>query len=84
MLNSKLLSQVEYKKRFNFRCIHGHNGLPVITEHPQCYNRTHNLIEKIGFFDIEIYGNNFNAPFGIVLTYCIKELNGKIYKGSGM
>jgi len=34
--------------------------------------------EKIGFFDIEIYGSNFNAPFGIIICYCLKKENGEI------
>jgi uncharacterized protein YprB with RNaseH-like and TPR domain len=38
------------------------------------------LGEKIGFFDIE--SSNLQATFGIVLTYCIKALGGKIIKRS--
>lgn len=34
--------------------------------------------EKIGFLDIE--ASNLSATFGIVLTYCIGDINGKILK----
>jgi uncharacterized protein YprB with RNaseH-like and TPR domain len=36
------------------------------------------LNEKIGFLDIE--ASNLAATFGIVISYCIKELDGKIIK----
>lgn len=40
------------------------------------------LQEKIGFLDIETWTLNFKADMGILLTYCIKELDGKIIKNS--
>ena len=36
------------------------------------------LKEKIGFLDLETFTFNFKADMGILLTYCIKELDGKI------
>jgi len=34
--------------------------------------------EKVGILDIETFTFNFKADMGIMLTYCIKELDGKI------
>lgn len=62
------------------RCKHGH----VYLTHYDCFlkeqplDAPHN--EKIGFLDIETTG--LNASFGFCLTYCIKELDGKIIKNS--
>src|SRR5512135_2087885 len=61
----------EIRQRVNFKCKHGHNGV----EHPACFTPNRN---KIGFADIE--ASNLTATFGIVYTYCIKELNGKVLK----
>ena len=58
------------------RCEHRHNGI----EHPQCF-----AIEKerLGFFDIESAGGGFNAQFGIMLSYCIKDGDSDtVYKDS--
>jgi uncharacterized protein YprB with RNaseH-like and TPR domain len=68
------LTKDEYLKRSRFRCKCGHNGL----EHPNCYLRA-NLkdVERVGFFDIEA---SSLTEFGIVLSYCIKEEGGRIYK----
>jgi uncharacterized protein YprB with RNaseH-like and TPR domain len=51
------------------RCKHRHTFL----EHPECYERKN---EKIGFLDLE--ASNLHADFGILLSYCIKELDGEI------
>ncbi len=40
------------------------------------YNLKERAIEKIGFLDIE--ASNFQADFGIVFSYCIKELDGEL------
>lgn len=66
------LTKSERKKREIFRCIHRHNGL----SHSNCYDEKNGLIEKVGFLDIE--ATHLKAPWGIVLTYCIKELGGKL------
>jgi len=39
-------------------------------------------MSKNGFLDIETFTFNFKADMGIMLTYCIKELDGKITKNS--
>ena len=68
---------------------HGHSYLA----HPNCAYKDNILMpsesgkgfilkEKIGTVDIETFTFNFRADMGIMLTYCIKELNGKIIKGS--
>ena len=60
--------------KHSFRCVHGHTAL----EHPSCWNKLNGTIERIGFADIE--ASNLTATFGIVYTYCIKELDGKLIK----
>ena len=58
------------------RCEHRHSYL----EHPQCFSIQN---ERLGFFDIESAGGGFNAQFGILLSYCIKDGNSDtIYKDS--
>lgn len=56
----------------NHRCKHGHR----YTEHPNCYLLEQQPAQKIGFFDIET--SNLKANFGIILSYCLKELDGDI------
>jgi len=65
-------------------CKHGHCYLA----HPKCaYDEGivvtkdgHKVLvkERIGFFDIENFSFQFKADMGIVLSYCIKELDGGI------
>lgn len=43
-------------------------------------NKLRTFGEKIGFLDIE--ASNLHATFGIVFTYCIKELSGKLLQRS--
>lgn len=60
------------------RCSHG----KLYVEHTACLENVSEWernFESIGFFDIE--ASNLKADFGIMLSYCIKEHNGKIYKG---
>ncbi len=47
------------------KCKHGHSLL----QHYACYQPT---TQRIGFLDIE--ASNLDADFGIILSYCIKEL----------
>lgn len=72
-MNIANLTKAEIVKRANYRCKHHHTGL----SHPQCYD-TETGAEKIGFLDIE--ASNLKANFGIVLSYCIKELDGPVIK----
>lgn len=58
------LTKNELVKLAATRCSHGHTFL----EHYQCYEGAK---ERIGFFDIET--SNFDAAFGLVLSYCIKD-----------
>ena len=65
----------ELRAREKFRCVHGHNGVV----HPRCYDRQDKRTEeRIGFADIE--SSNLTATFGIVYTFCIKELDGELIK----
>ena len=70
-MNLANLTKKEIVKRSNFKCKHFHDGLT----HPNCYVDKE---EKIGFLDIE--ASNLKANFGIVLSYCIKELDGDVIK----
>ena len=53
-------------------CKCGHSYL----EHFKCYQEETGNIERIGFLDIET--SNLSADFGIIFSYAIKELGGKI------
>lgn len=75
-MNLYKLKKDELVKRLDFKCVHRHNGL----SHPKCYEQANNAQERIGFLDIE--ASNLDATFGIVLSYCIKTENGKIYERS--
>ena len=68
------LSKDEIIRRSKWRCKCGHSAL----EHPNCYEEKFGKEIKIGFADIE--ASNLTATFGVVYTYCIKELDGKIIK----
>ena len=40
------------------------------------------LEERIGFIDIETFTFNFKADMGFMMTYCIKDLDGKVHTNS--
>jgi uncharacterized protein YprB with RNaseH-like and TPR domain len=66
-------------------CKHGHSYLA----HPKCAfdekvivtknGKKVVLEEKIGFLDIETFTFGFKADMGFMLTYCIKDLDGKVH-----
>jgi uncharacterized protein YprB with RNaseH-like and TPR domain len=65
----------EILDRYNFRCVHRHNGLPG--GHPLCYDKERKKEERIGFLDIES-GGSLDAEWGFVICYRIKPLGGDI------
>lgn len=79
------LSKREITQLARNTCKHGHSYLA----HPKCaFNEkviiTKNgkklvLKEKIGFLDIETFTFSFKADMGFMLTYCIKDLDGKVH-----
>lgn len=74
-VNMNRLKKDEMLWLYNHRCRHGAR----YTEHPNCFSTekpNSPIYEKVGILDIE--ASNLKATFGIVLTYCIKELNGPI------
>lgn len=73
-LNIFALSKTEQKARTNFRCVHGHTGI----DHPKCFDQKNNIVEKVGFLDIE--STNLKANWGYVLCYVIKTGEGKLIK----
>jgi len=42
------------------------------------YNLKEKAVEKIGFIDIENFSFNFKADEGIIISYCIKEMDGEL------
>ena len=67
-------------------CRHGHSFL----SHPSCAYKEEVVLttskgrklvikEKIGFLDIETFTFNFKADMGFMMTYCIKDLDGKVH-----
>lgn len=73
-MDISVLSKDEIIRRHKWHCNCGHTGL----EHPNCYEGKFGKEIKVGFADIE--ASNLTATFGIIYTYCIKELDGKIIK----
>lgn len=55
-------------------CRHGHS----LIVHPTCLRNELGKEERIGFVDIE--ASNLSATFGYIISYCIKEADGKIFK----
>lgn len=79
MKNVNEMLKAEMLDRLNYRCIHRHDGMKG--GHPKCYEKARAKGERIGFLDIES-GGSLDADWGFVLTYCIKELDGKILSGA--
>lgn len=69
------MTKQEILKYSRLMCAHSHPYL----SHPNCLEKVVNHQEKVGFLDIET--SNFSASFGVVITWCIKEQNGKIIEG---
>lgn len=66
------MSKPEIMKLANRTCEHGHNLL----EHHSCLKKTLENQTKIAILDIETSG--LEADFSYVISYCFKELSGKI------
>ncbi len=75
MLDINLMLKDEILDRYNFRCTHRHNGMPG--GHPNCYAKARDKKERIGFLDIET-GIAFDAQWGFVICWRLKELDGEI------
>jgi len=70
----KQLTKAEIVWLGTHRCKCEHTYL----EHYNCYVKENPQHQSVGFLDIE--ASNLKAPFGIVYTYCIKELDGVLLK----
>ena len=70
-MNLKTLKKAEILWMDEHYCKHGHTFL----EHRACYDKMHK--PKIAFMDIES-GGSLTADFGYMLSYAIKELDGKV------
>lgn len=69
----KGLKKAELVKLATGYCRHRHR----YTEHVNCFWAESQIQrERVAFFDIE--SSNLNADFGIILSYCLKELDGPI------
>lgn len=77
MKSLKQLKKAELIWLATHRCKHGHTYI----EHLNCAKQDGvyppEEPERIGFIDIET--SNLSADFGIILSYAIKELDGKIF-----
>lgn len=71
----KRLTKQEILKYSKKMCEHGH---PLIS-HPACLAKAVHFEERIGYLDIET--SNFDANYGIVISYAIKEEDGKVLSG---
>lgn len=71
----KTLTKQEILKFSRVMCSHRQ---PLLS-HPNCLEQYIGYKPKVGFLDIET--SNFSASFGVVVTWSIKEENGKIYDG---
>jgi len=65
MKNIANIKKEDLIKRFNFKCIHSHNGL----DHWNCFDQFNNIQKKIAFLDIET--SNLKANWGFVFSYCL-------------
>ena len=73
------------KKHFIYIHTHTCKHRHTYAEHPRCYFEEKPYlkdgnapgVERVGFFDIE--ATNLHATFGYIFSYCIKELDGKIW-----
>jgi len=76
--NPHKLKKKEMVWLMTHKCKHGHTYM----EHPACYYleqpQDSPVQEKIGFLDIE--STNLKASFGYVISWCIKEYQGKLYE----
>jgi len=72
--NYKKLTKANVEWLATHYCKHG----KPYTEHPSCFFNekpdTSPIQERVGFLDIET--SNLHAPFGYVLSWCIKEKDG--------
>lgn len=65
-INVHNLLKVELVEVLSKRCKHGH----LYIEHPNCWREECNHPPRVGYIDIET--SNFDAAYGIMLSYCIK------------
>lgn len=83
-LNMRRLNKREAEWLWENYCVHGHRYLEhwpcFVKEHPEGVKGVGSpdgiLKEEIGFFDLE--STDLNAEFGIMISYCIKKLDGPI------
>lgn len=68
----KGMTKQEILKYSRIMCEHGH---PLLS-HANCLEKVIHYEERIGFLDIET--SNFSAAFGVVVSWCIKEKDGKV------
>lgn len=84
------LSKRDILQLSRMTCRHGHSYLShgncalsegVLMESSTPKGRKiYKLKEKVGFLDIETFSFNFKGDMSVVLSYCIKELDGKVVK----
>lgn len=72
LTNIKNSTAQQYEWLYSHTCRHRHR----YTKHFNCFLKEYDLQESIGFLDIET--SNLKANFGIMLSWCILDLDGKI------
>jgi len=68
----KSLTKTEILKYARKTCKHYHS----LIAHPECLKQELGKEKRVGFLDIET--SNLVATYGYIISYCIKEFNGKI------
>jgi len=81
MINLLTLKKDELQWLIKHKCRHNHRYI----EHMNCFEEERDSLidcpiqpERIGFLDIETLG--LTANWGYIFSYCIKELDGRLYK----
>jgi len=71
LTNIKRATNMQYDWLYSHGCFHRHS----YSRHFNCFLKDFDIKERIGFLDIET--SNLKANFGIVLSWCILDENGK-------
>ena len=72
-MNLNQMTKAEILQRWNWKCKHGHNGIA----HSKCYDKDHDITEKVAFFDIETSG--LSPQFAVMYCWFLKEEGGTIH-----
>ncbi len=74
LTNIKNANSTQYQWLYENKCTHRHR----YTRHFNCFLKDNDISEQVAFLDIET--SNLKANFGIVLCWCILDLEGNLYE----